>query len=176
LYDNELKERMDDDRLVAEILAVISDRGPATLEALLDNLSPFARPGQVARAFQGARAGGLIEAVPDRTRRGEPVYRLTNAGRARLVSVRGSREPRPVGIKLSIEAVLRVVEEFSEASLGLVAWELSLPEEEVAVMWEFALAEAFLQETRFDVIHQEQMARLTPRGVERLEVATEEAS
>jgi DNA-binding PadR family transcriptional regulator len=165
---------MDDDRVVAEILAVIADHGPASLEALLDRLIPLARPGQVARAFQGARAEALIEVVPHRTRRGEPTYRLTDAGRTRLGR---SREPRqlPPGAKLSVEALLQVIEEFAEASLELVSWELSMSEEEVAAMWEFALAEGFIEETRFDAVHEEQMARLARRGRRLLEVAAEEA-
>jgi hypothetical protein len=44
-----------------------------------------------------------------------------------------------------LEEILDTVEEFDAASLGLVAWELSLPEEELAPAWAHAIRTGLLR-------------------------------
>lgn len=165
---------MEDEVVLAAILAAIADRGPASLEMLLDRVHPAARPAEIARAFQGARADRLIEAVPDETSNGDPVYRLTRSGRGAIQrdTTTSRIQPRD-GSKISIEAVLGVIGEFAEASLGLVSWELCMTEDDLLPVWQLAFAEGLVEEAEFDAIHKEQMARLTSRGRERLTVVDE---
>jgi hypothetical protein len=44
-----------------------------------------------------------------------------------------------------LDEVLETVREFGAASLGLVAWELSLAEEDLAPAWSFAIANGLLR-------------------------------
>ena len=158
--------------MLAAVLTAISDQGPASLETLLDRLQLDLRPAEIARSFQGARADGLIEAEPGHPSDREPVYRLTRAGRAALgKEIVGDREP-PVRTdpKVRIEAVLAVVDEFGEASVGLASWELCVTEEDVLPTWRTALEEGLLENTAYDAVHKEEMARLTARGRERMTV------
>jgi len=65
----------------------------------------------------------------------------------------------------SLQAVLRVVGEFDEhggASLGLVAWELSVEERLVAGAWDQARATGLIAPAGYD--QHEQLWRLTPAG------------
>lgn len=66
-----------------------------------------------------------------------------------------------------MQRVLEVVGNFEKsggASLGLVAWELSVGEAQVADAWEQAQAEELLQPAARDKIHDEQLWRLTAAG------------
>lgn len=69
---------------------------------------------------------------------------------------------------LKIEAVLAVVDEFGEASLGLIAWELCLEEHQVAPAWDLAFEQQLLARGRYDLAHEEQFVRLTELGYQRL--------
>jgi hypothetical protein len=63
--------------------------------------------------------------------------------------------------------VLEVVADFEEsggATLGLVAWELSVDELQVADAWEQAQAERLLEPAGRDNVHDEQLWRLTAAG------------
>jgi DNA-binding PadR family transcriptional regulator len=166
---------LEEERVLSAILAVIADDGPASLESLIDTLQPSLRPGEVARAFQAARADQLIEAVAGRGDPGDPVYLLTDAGRE---AAQGSAVPSiqrhvtPIS-RLSTEAVLRVVDEFGEASLGLVSWELCLSDDQVLATWQLTFAEGLVEEAGYDEVHKEQMARLTELGRQRLTVVDE---
>ena len=71
-------------------------------------------------------------------------------------------------VQLPIEAVLAVVHEFTEASFGLVAWELCVSDDDVLPTWRAALADGLLENSAYDEVHYEQMARLTPLGRKRL--------
>ena len=44
-----------------------------------------------------------------------------------------------------LDEILETVREFGAASLGLVAWELSLPEEDLAPAWAYAIRTGLLQ-------------------------------
>ena len=44
-----------------------------------------------------------------------------------------------------LDEILKTVQEFGAASLGLVAWELSLPEEELAPAWAHAIRTGLLR-------------------------------
>jgi hypothetical protein len=44
-----------------------------------------------------------------------------------------------------LDEILDTVREFGAASLGLVAWELSLPEEELAPAWAYAIRTGLLR-------------------------------
>jgi hypothetical protein len=75
-----------------------------------------------------------------------------------------SREPMD---GISVRQVLEVVGDFDDfggASLGLVAWELSVTEERVAAAWEQMLADGLLEPAGRDKIHGEQLWRLTADG------------
>jgi hypothetical protein len=56
-----------------------------------------------------------------------------------------------------------------------VAWELCTREEAVLAAWEQAFDENLLENTTYDAVHKEQMARLTVRGRERLTTVDEMA-
>ena len=66
---------------------------------------------------------------------------------------------------ISLQGVLEVVGEFDEgggASIGLVAWELSVDESLVSAAWEQATAKGLIAPARQD--QHEQLWRLTPAG------------
>jgi hypothetical protein len=68
---------------------------------------------------------------------------------------------------ISVRQVLEVVGDFDAlggASLGLVAWELSVTEERVAAAWRRMLADGLLKPAGRDKIHGEQLWRLTTDG------------
>lgn len=68
---------------------------------------------------------------------------------------------------ISVQRVLEVVGDFDEyggASLGLVAWELSVSERQAADAWAQAQAEELLEPAGGDKIHDEQLWRLTADG------------
>jgi hypothetical protein len=166
---------MDDEVSVEAILDVIEHHDGASLDSLLDELTHLARPADVARSFQTARALRLIEQDGRSTREGDPNYRLTRAGRVALGASNGSpthgvngSPVQPAAGPVSVKAVLHVVEDFVQASLGLVAWELCLSESDVAPAWELALEQGLLELGAFDALHREQMASLTDSGRERL--------
>jgi len=72
-----------------------------------------------------------------------------------------------------LQAVLRVVGEFDEyggASLGLVAWELSVDERLVAGAWDQARATGLIASAGHD--QHEQLWRLTPAGGRRARPST----
>ena len=67
---------------------------------------------------------------------------------------------------ISVQWILEVVGDFDEsggASLGLVAWELSLDEERVLDAWEQAQADGLIRPAGND-LHGEQMWQLTVGG------------
>ena len=69
--------------------------------------------------------------------------------------------------KISEHGLLKVVAEFDElggASLGLTAWELSVPESEVSDVWAAAIAAGWLEPAGWDDVSGEQMWRLTASG------------
>jgi hypothetical protein len=164
---------MHEDRVLAAVLTAIRDHGPASLEALLDRLQPIFRPAEVARSFQGARADRLIEAEPNQSSDSDPVYRLTRAGRAAIEKESVAHGRTAADSELPINAVLAVVNEFTEASLGLVSWELCVSDDDVRPAWEQALADGLLENSAYDAVHDEQMARLTERGRERVATVDE---
>jgi hypothetical protein len=66
---------------------------------------------------------------------------------------------------LSLRQVLEVVAEFDDyggASLGLVAWELSVGDEQVAAAWRQAISQGLMTPAGQD--GQEQLWRLSPAG------------
>jgi hypothetical protein len=69
--------------------------------------------------------------------------------------------------KISVHRMLEVVGEFDQsggASLGLVAWELSVEEEQVLEAWEQAQADGLLKPAGEDPLDSEQRWRLTVGG------------
>lgn len=58
--------------------------------------------------------------------------------------------------------LLNTVAEFGSASLGLVAWELCLPEQALRRAWKQALREGLIIEDRPDAETGERMYRLAP--------------
>jgi hypothetical protein len=74
-------------------------------------------------------------------------------------------------VEISVQRVLGVVRDFESsggASLGLVAWELSVEEEHVGAAWGRAVADALLAPLGVDPINLEELWRLTERGWEEL--------
>jgi hypothetical protein len=68
---------------------------------------------------------------------------------------------------ISVQKVLEVVGDFDQtggASLGLVAWELSVDEERVIDAFEQAQADGLIKPAGNDPLHGEQMWRLTVGG------------
>ncbi len=68
---------------------------------------------------------------------------------------------------ISVQKVLEVVGDFDQtggASLGLVAWELSVDEERVIDAFEQAQADGLIKPGGNDPLHGEQMWRLTVGG------------
>jgi hypothetical protein len=69
--------------------------------------------------------------------------------------------------KISVRGLLEVLADFDEhggASPGLVAWELSVDEQQVKAVWEHAAAERWLKPAGRDFPHGEQLYRLTLSG------------
>jgi hypothetical protein len=69
--------------------------------------------------------------------------------------------------QISVQKVLEVVGDFDQtggASLGLVAWELSIDEERVIDAWEQAQANGLIKPAGNDPLHCEQIWRLTVGG------------
>ena len=66
---------------------------------------------------------------------------------------------------LSREALLAIVRELGQASSGLVAWELSLSEEEVRPVWEAAVQGGLLDPGAVDIHTGERMYGLSAAGV-----------
>jgi hypothetical protein len=69
--------------------------------------------------------------------------------------------------KISVQRVLEVVGDFDQtggASLGLVAWELSVDQERVIDAWKQAQADKLIKPAGNDPVHGEQMWRLTVGG------------
>jgi hypothetical protein len=69
--------------------------------------------------------------------------------------------------RISVQQVLEVVGDFDQtagASLGLVAWELSVDEERVIDAFERAQADGLIKPAGKDPLHGEQMWRLTVGG------------
>ena|SRR5450755_761713 len=69
--------------------------------------------------------------------------------------------------RISVHRVLEVVGDFDQtggASLGLVAWELSVDEQRVIDGWEHAQANDLITPAGTDPLHGEQMWRLTVGG------------
>jgi hypothetical protein len=65
---------------------------------------------------------------------------------------------------LSQERLLGTVRELGQASSGLVAWELSLPDEEVRPAWEAAVESGLLDPGAVDIHTGERMYGLSPAG------------
>ena len=65
---------------------------------------------------------------------------------------------------LSQEALLRIVRELGQASSGLVAWELSLSEEEVRPVWDAAVQRGLLDPAALDIHTGERMYGLSAAG------------
>jgi hypothetical protein len=69
--------------------------------------------------------------------------------------------------QISVQRVLEVMADFDEsggASMGLVAWELYVPEQAVVVAWDQAVANGWLQPAGHDSANDEQLWRLTLSG------------
>jgi hypothetical protein len=69
--------------------------------------------------------------------------------------------------QISPERLLEVMADFDEfggASMGLVAWELYVPEQDVAVAWDRAFTNGWLQPAGHDSPNDEQLWRLTLTG------------
>jgi hypothetical protein len=69
--------------------------------------------------------------------------------------------------KISEQGLLEVLADFDGlggASLGLVAWELFVTEEEVSEAWAFAVAAGWLAPAGRDEVYGEQLWRLTSEG------------
>jgi hypothetical protein len=68
---------------------------------------------------------------------------------------------------ISAQRLLEAIADFDEsggASMGLVAWELYVPEQDVAVAWDQAVTNGWLQPAGHDSANDEQMWRLTLTG------------
>lgn len=68
---------------------------------------------------------------------------------------------------ISDQRLLEVLADFDElggASLGLVAWELCVPDRQAVVAWEYAVATGWLTPSGHDPGTDEQLWRLTARG------------
>jgi diguanylate cyclase (GGDEF)-like protein len=74
---------------------------------------------------------------------------------------------------VSVHRVLQVVRDFEfagGASLGLVAWELTLDEADVVAAWDRARALELIKPGKYDEPHDEQLWRLSSRGWAELDV------
>jgi hypothetical protein len=154
---------------VETILSVIAEHGPMSLGRLLDRLASSGRPAVVASAFQSARAAGLVERTGRATSDGDATYCLTPAGHVRACDFAGDEVVATDGSALPFPVILAVVDEFGEASLGLVAWELSLDESELVATWRRALDEGLLEFANDEPQLTERMARLTPLGRDQID-------
>jgi PAS domain S-box-containing protein len=65
---------------------------------------------------------------------------------------------------VDLDAVLETVAELGGASAGLVAWELSVPEQAIIAAWSLAIRRRLLQRARFDQPNDEWLYDLTPIG------------
>jgi hypothetical protein len=68
-----------------------------------------------------------------------------------------------------LEEILATIDEFGSASLGLVAWELSLEENELAPAWDQALRSGLIQRTHTCPATNEDMYSLAARTPAQLE-------
>jgi hypothetical protein len=69
--------------------------------------------------------------------------------------------------QISVQRVLEVMADFDGsggASMGLVAWELYVPEQDVAVAWDQAVVNGWLEPAGHDNANDEQLWRLTLSG------------
>jgi hypothetical protein len=69
--------------------------------------------------------------------------------------------------KISEQGLLEVLAEFDElggASLGLVAWELRVPERDVSESWASAVAAGWIAPAELDEVSGERLWRLTSEG------------
>ncbi len=69
--------------------------------------------------------------------------------------------------KISEQGLLDVLADFDEqggASLGLVAWELFLSEQDVSETWAAAIASGWMEPAGWDDVFGEQLWRLTGEG------------
>jgi hypothetical protein len=69
--------------------------------------------------------------------------------------------------KISEQGLLEVLADFDRlggASLGLVAWELFVTEQDVTEAWEIAVASGWLAPAEQDDVYGEQLWRLTAEG------------
>jgi hypothetical protein len=62
------------------------------------------------------------------------------------------------------------------ASLGLVAWELFLSEQQLRADWQLAIDKGWLAPAGYDPVHEEQLWRLTPSGREAAQAAQARAA
>lgn len=61
------------------------------------------------------------------------------------------------------------------ASLGLVAWELFVSEQQLRGDWQLAIDKGWLTPAEYDLVHDEQLWRLTPSGREAAQTARDRA-
>jgi hypothetical protein len=83
-------------------------------------------------------------------------------------------------VKNSSEAsLLGVLADFDllgGASLGLVAWELFVSEQQLRGDWQLAIEKGWLTPAGYDPVHDEQLWRLTPSGREAAQAAQDRAT
>lgn len=70
--------------------------------------------------------------------------------------------------QVAVKDVLRVIDEFGEASIGVVAWELTTDVAAVHRAWEEALERGLIVLTTVDRVQKEWLARLTAKGLHRV--------
>jgi hypothetical protein len=70
--------------------------------------------------------------------------------------------------QVAVKDVLRVIDEFGEASIGLIAWELITDAAAVHRAWEDALERGLIVLTTVDRVQKEWLARLTAKGLDRI--------
>lgn len=68
------------------------------------------------------------------------------------------------GSETRLLGVLTDFDALGGASLGLVAWELFVPEQQLRGDWQLAIDRGWLTPAGYDAVHDEQLWRLTPRG------------
>lgn len=167
---------MDEQIPVSTILRVISRGGTASLDGVMQELAAHARPGSVARAFQSARARGLIEVDPKDHGSRDPLYRLTEGGHeavtrpsarnahgSGVASRRQSTRKQEISV-LTVLDVLADFDQFGGASPELVAWELDKDASLIAPAWSRALADGLLEQGETDHTLGENLYRLSERG------------
>jgi hypothetical protein len=150
-----------EDRISAStVLQLIDERGSASLVALSHELRAMATRAEVEGALKVALAERLIAAdlsVPA----GQVRYRVTRTGRDVLAR---HLDQAPTGSMRSVLEVLSEFDTFGGGSLGLVAWELGLPEDALAPAWAKAIREGLLEPAGTDKASGEAMWRLSDRG------------